>query len=793
MTDPTVSSERETGAAMAAPVDALLFGHDPTPGIVSVFADRQGNAIVWRRLDGLVTEERVRFPNWLLVSDQRLLEGLGATRMETSPLDPGLTEPPGGLAWLELQGPGAYRYLVVTDRLAEVDLALRDRHRELSAARASDLAPLRDVVYVRSAAEQYLSWSGRTYFKGLTYDDIHRLQFDLETTGLDNRRDRIFMVSLRDNHGFTEVLDVGGTLDNESERRLLERFVALMRERDPDVLENHNVFDFDIPFLIRRAAALKVPLGLGRDGSTFAAIPDSLKVGERSESFTRYALAGREIVDTLHAVKRFSAINRDLRYRGLKQAAEYFGFKRNDREYVPGAEIWPTFQTDPERVRRYASHDVEEVDDLSRLLMGASFALASMVPRPYERVATSGTAQGLIEPLLVRAYLQAGHALPKGSAAGAAYAGGHTELFASGLARNVVKADIASLYPSLMLAYRIAPASDSAGVFLKLLEQLTRLRLRHKRHARQSPPGQEQAFHNALQGAMKVLINSFYGTLGTSFALFGDLHAASEVTRRGRDVLTLVLAELQRRGLSLLEADTDGVLFSVPDGWAEADEHVLVDEISAALPDGITIEHDGRYQRMYSYKEKNYILLDYGGRVRIVGSAFRSSKLEPYGERFVERAAEPVLRGDEARVRELFLEVVEQLRARALPARDLSTRITLTKTVEQYRKANRREEQYEVLLAAGRQEWQVNERVTYYQGSDKKKKLLEDELATDYDPEHYVKRLRKTYCERFSRAFSEEKFAELFADPRSQQMQLFGAPLEEGKTAGGRRRSKSAG
>ena len=46
---------------------------------------------------------------------------------------------------------------------------------------------MRELVYWRPAVEQYLSWSGRTYFKGLRYDDLRRLQFDLETTGLDER------------------------------------------------------------------------------------------------------------------------------------------------------------------------------------------------------------------------------------------------------------------------------------------------------------------------------------------------------------------------------------------------------------------------------------------------------------------------------------------------------------------------------------------------------------------------------------------------------------------------------
>src|SRR5439155_10969560 len=212
-------------------------------------------------------------------------------------------------------------------------------------------------------------------------------QFDLETTGLDERREQIFMISFHDSTGWEACLDT----ETMSERELLEAFVRIIRERDPDVLENHNIFEFDIKFLVARAAKLGVRLAVGRDGSEFGRHRDERKVGVRSEAFTRYTLRGRELVDTLHAVRRHGAMNRDRRYHGLKDVAKYFGFARDDREYVPGPEIWATFQTDPERVRRYSGHDVVEVDELSRLLMGASFALASMVPKSYERVATSGT------------------------------------------------------------------------------------------------------------------------------------------------------------------------------------------------------------------------------------------------------------------------------------------------------------------------------------------------------------------------------------------------------------------
>jgi DNA polymerase elongation subunit (family B) len=453
-----------------------------------------------------------------------------------------------------------------------------------------------------------------------------------------------------------------------------------------------------------------------------------------------------------------------MRHQGLKEAARYFGVASENREYVPGPEIWSTFQRDPERVRRYALDDVLEVDELSRLLHATPFALAQMVPKPYERIATSGTGQGLIEPLLVRAYLTYGKALPGGTSRGGSYAGGRTDLFTSGVVRHVVKADVASLYPNLMLTYKIGPRSDHLGAFLSLLRELTTLRLQHKAEARRHPPGSHQAHaHEAASGAMKQLINSFYGSLGTSFALFGDLEAAGEVTRRGREVLSQMLLELERKGVLLVEADTDGVLFGVPESWTEDDERKLIEEVGRSLPDGISVEHDGRYAAMYSYAEKNYILQRYDGQVRLVGGSFRSSRSERYGEQFL-RAAAPLLLAERFQeLRDLYLDTVTRLRAHEVPIEELSLSVILSKSPDAYGKSGRREEQYEVLLHSGRERWKAGDRVTYYQARGGRKKLAE-EYADDEDAEHYVRRLKEVYAQRLSRALTREDFEALFGE-----------------------------
>src|SRR5438874_4393373 len=391
-----------------------MFGCDATEGIVSVDADNTGRARVWQRTGARVQASERRFPNWFLTTSLDLLAHLPAQRLSAEWLRSrhGRVAIAEQLSVVELEPPAipaedVYRYLVLTSHLDEVETALLEMANKRDGGEAQTLADLRGLVLICHPIEQFLTLTGHTYFKGMRFDDLHRLQFDLETTGLNEDRDRIFMVSLRDSSGWQDCLDTGSF----SEAGLIERFVEEVRARDPDVLENHNIFAFDLSFLVKRAARLGVRLGLGRDDSEPQLETDIFDNGERTEPFLRWRIAGREVVDTQHAVRRFSAAAPDMRRHGLKDAARYFGFARADREYVPGIDVWPTYRTDPDRIRRYAADDVDEVDGLSRRLLPVAFGLASRLPRAYERVAADPSAASLWELLLVRAYLHQGRAI----------------------------------------------------------------------------------------------------------------------------------------------------------------------------------------------------------------------------------------------------------------------------------------------------------------------------------------------------------------------------------------------
>jgi DNA polymerase I len=778
--------------------DAWLFGWDPLPGIVSVWADRDGSALVWQRDGDRVCCSEDRFRPWLYAAGLDDLRHLGAA-MSRKGVGKGEDAP---FTYRELDGPpDSLRYVLsARDGRALQQAILSGARRRLGRAIVR-IADLPDQYYQVGPGEQYLMTTGRVCFRGMAYADLHRLQFDLETTALSPRRGRIFLVSVRDSHGLASILEAPGAGD---EAALIDNLCALIRERDPDVIENHNLFGFDLPFLAERATTLGVPLRLGRREGPPLLDRYETPAGWGRGRRTRYSVAGRELIDTLDAVRRHAFTDRALQSHGLKAAARYFGLAAPDRTYIAGPQIYRTYQRDPDLVRRYALDDVTEVDGLSQRLMGAAFALAAMAPRRYERVASAGPATGILEPLLVRAYLHAGAALPRNAAQGDTlldpHQGGATVLYAGGMARHVVKADVASMYPSIMRTFHIGPACDRLGALLYLVTRLTELRLRHKRLAALAEPRSTIAYqHHALQAAMKIVVNSAYGYMGAGqMALFADRRAADEVTRRGRELLGQVVDQLRSRGVVLLEADTDGVFFGAPDSWSEDDERACVAAVAATLPQGIQLDYEGRYQAMLAHEVKNYALLTYDGRLIVRGAAFRSSRTEAFGERFLLAALPKLLAGDIAGVRAAYLDVVAALRERRLAPADVATTARLTKSAGEYAisRLRAREAVYEALLAAGRTNWRTGKRARFYRAADGTPVWLPDvpdndtsrtdepgatESRTgalpDYDVAHYLGVLHVSYVSRLRKAFSPDDVEQLFR--QSGQAGLFDRPLAE--------------
>jgi DNA polymerase, archaea type len=730
-------------------LEHVLYGCDAAPAIVSVDAGTNGRARIWQRDGQSVRLTERRFANWFLTTSLDLLAHLPAAQLPADAVRTahGQLEVRDGLAVVVLDSPrsadpSVYRYLVLTTCLAEVETALVETANKRDGGEAQTFEDLRGLVLACHPIEQFLILSGCTYFKGMQYADLHRLQFDLETTGLNDERDRIFMISVRDSQGWEQSLDAREL----GERNLITRFIELVRSRDPDVLENHNIFAFDLPFLVHRAARLGLPLTLGRDGSAPRLESDVFDVGERPEPFLRWRISGREIVDTQHAVRQYGAVAPELRRHGLKEAARYFGLAREDREYVPGAEIWATYQTDPERVRRYAAGDVDEVDGLSRRLLPTAFELASLVPRAYERIAADGGPTALWEPLMVRAYLHEGRAIPGPLTRLQRPASGlRPELGMKGVVAHAARADMRPLLPRVLATASLHAANDELALQPWLVEALLEMDTSGARALAEAAPRQL-----AGQG------------------LFSDPQAASDVAGAARQYVDRVMADLRTRGCVAIESDTEQVLFATPPDWSETIRDDLSAVAAAYLPDGVQLTFPDHYRAVYARAPGSFILLGQDASVTFIGSAFRPGRLERFGETFMHRAAPLALTGDVVGLRRLFLDTVHRLRRAELPLEDLCVQVTLHKSPPQYKRGGTHEEPYEVLLAAGVRSWRIGQRIRYFRGRGAEPRLLREGggmSSAEADADYYVQRLYGLYAQQFAQAFRREDFSRIFAIP----------------------------
>src|SRR3989475_1576008 len=526
---------------------------------------------LYRRSGDATVTELAPFSPFLLLADRDLVKDAG-----------------GLLAVAPLEGPGHLCWRALFASWADA-LGARDRCRDRSGQPSN--VPGAPYLFLADSVHQYLLQTGRTSFGGLVFADLRRLALDIEVMTTEGHEfpsaarsgDRIIAVALADSTGFRHVVR-GDRLD---ERALLEECSRIIRERDPDVIEGHNIFRFDLEYLEARARLHRATLAWGRGGESLRSRVARLQIAERTIGYRRYEVAGRHIIDPWILAQLPDAGTRDLPGFGLKDLARHFGVAAEGRTYVDPAQITREFNDAPERLMAYAADDAIETLGIASILAPPYFAQAQAVPFDYQSCTLRGAA-AKIDALVLREYLARGHAVPLPGPV-APVGGGYTAICQEGVARPVLHVDVTSLYPSLMLARSIAPASDILGVFPALLQHLRDFRVRAKRLARDAREPAERAHLGALQQSFKILINAFYGYLAFSGGHWNDFDAADRVTAQGRGGAPAILAALAALGATPLEADTDGVYFVPPPGHPSAGGEAPLERNAAGLPGGIQL------------------------------------------------------------------------------------------------------------------------------------------------------------------------------------------------------------
>ena len=401
------------------------------------------------------------------------------------------------------------------------------------------------------------------------------LSFDIET---DPRADRVLAISLYGKQSggacLDEVLIVDGSprpmperaIRCVDERAALSAFCDRVREFDPDVLTGWNTIDFDFTVLQRIATRLRQPLVLGRDSGEIR-----IRRAEGYFGSGQATIPGRLVLDGIDLLR--GAFVRMEDYSLDAVAREVLGegkaIKSHARDRL--AEIIHNYRHDLAAFALYArtdarlAYDIVEKLDLIRLAFARS-QLAGMTP---DRVAASIASFDFVYlSELERRNIVAPSVRSDDSRVHAAQHGGHVLEPVTGLHRNVWVFDFKSLYPNIIRTFNIDPltyvAHPSAepdliqtpggsfrrapGILPGLLDDLFPRREAAKK-----------AGDNVAAHAIKILMNSFYGVLGTSACRFYNPALANSITGSGKEILLWSKQWFERAGYTVLYGDTDSL------------------------------------------------------------------------------------------------------------------------------------------------------------------------------------------------------------------------------------------
>jgi DNA polymerase elongation subunit (family B) len=242
-------------------------------------------------------------------------------------------------------------------------------------------------------------------------------------------------------------------------------------------------------------------------------------------------------------------------------------------------------------------------------------------------------------------------------------------------------------------------------------------------------------------------------------AHFNDFEAANQVTAKGRELIQSAVAWLKKQDAKIIEVDTDGIYFVPPANVkTPTDEERLIAKLADILPKGIELELDGRYPAMFSYKMKNYALLDEQGRLRIKGSGLRSRGLELFQRDWLEEMLLLLLKGEKEKIPERYASYLDDIAQHRKDISWLAKTETLQDSLDNYQAKVRAKKRnaaapYELALKAERP-YQPGDQISYYvTGNKAKVKISENsKLASDWDPEkpdenieHYKAKLNELY------------------------------------------------
>jgi DNA polymerase elongation subunit (family B) len=601
-----------------------------------------------------------------------------------------------------------------------------------------------DSIQILSPVEQYLIQKSKRLFKGFDeYDEIHRFVFDIETTGLDPKTSKIFLIGMKDNRGFLKLLSAQ---NEDEERQMIVDFFKTIDELKPSLIGGYNSAFFDFPFILKRAEILK--LNIKKISKTLH--PDYtlkqkdgiLKLANEMEPYVQTQMWGYNIVDIAHAVRRAQAINSDIKSWSLKYITKFIEAEKPNRVYVEGDKIgkiyfdnleyWMNKENGAYKKVGFDSK-IDEIckrrDDVYKLVTGskiiedyldddlyetmivdeqfnqANFLLSKLVPTTYERLSTMGTAT-LWKMIMAAWSYKHNLALPR-KLEKRKFTGGLSRLVQVGFSKNVLKLDYSSLYPSIQLVHDVFPKCDVTGAMKSMLKYFRDTRIKYKNLASEykSIDPKLAISYDRKQLPIKIFINAFFGSLSAPQVFpWGDIDMGEQITCTGRQYLRQMIMFFMKRGYVPLVMDTDGVNFETPqdreeykyigkglNGLVKEGKEYVGPEADVAeyndlfLRGEMGLDIDGVWPSTINVARKNYALLTDKGKVKLTGNSIKSKKLQTYVAEFLDKGLRMLLDGKGGEFLDFYYEYVDKLYNRQIPLAKIANKARVKQSIDDYK------------------------------------------------------------------------------------------------------------
>ena len=602
----------------------------------------------------------------------------------------------------------------------------------------------KDLILILPPVEQYLISKEKRLFKGFEeYNDITRFVFDLETTSLEPKDGRIFMIGIKTNKGLQEVIECATP---EQEREGLIKFFKIIDAIKPSIIGGYNSFNFDWFWIFERCKVLNIDVKKTcktlNPNYNISQKENLLKLANEVEKYNQVGMWGYNIIDILHSVRRAQAINSNIKSAGLKYITQYIDAEAEDRVYIDHDKIgsmyankdeyWlnvkngkykradnPAFENldtrfpdtyikikGDEIVERYLDDDLEETLLVDEEFNQGTFLLASMVPTTYERISTMGTAT-LWKMLMLAWSYKYKLAIPEKQSK-QDFVGGLSRLLRVGYSKDVLKLDFSSLYPSIQLVHDVFPECDVLQGMKAMLKYFRDTRILYKNLAGEfeTTDKKKSLSYDRKQLPIKIFINSMFGALSAPQVFhWGDMYMGEQITCTGRQYLRMMIKFFMKRGYMPLVMDTDGVNFSKPEGcddriyigkgnnWKvkKGKEYKGADADVAEFNDmfmkgEMALDTDGTWPSCINLARKNYALMTDKGKIKLTGNTIKSKKLPLYIEDFLDKGIKMLLEGKGQEFVEWYYEYIQKIFDQEIPLMKIAQRAKVKLSLSNYEK-----------------------------------------------------------------------------------------------------------